>query len=240
MKSTIDTASVDELKQGFTQTAEDNTFVCLFCGAKYSDGVIYKHENNLVDAKKAMFLHIQEHHNGVFSALLEAGKKQTGLTDTQKNILLYVHNGLSDKEIVEKTENAPSTVRFQRYNFREKVKQARFILALSELLEEQTRNNFAINDKNGENDPALETFFESVSPLVLKTFAVKKKNQLFILKTIAKQFEHNKTYTGQQVNDLLKPIYNDHVSIRRALIDNGFMERTPDGGEYWLKTTAYI
>ena len=40
--------------------------------------------------------------------------------------------------------------------------------------------------------------------------------------------------TEQEVNEILRPIYEDYMTIRRYLIMYGFMERTKDGRQYWL------
>lgn len=37
------------------------------------------------------------------------------------------------------------------------------------------------------------------------------------------------------MNAVLKEIYNDYATIRRALIDGGFMERAGDCREYWVR-----
>jgi len=37
------------------------------------------------------------------------------------------------------------------------------------------------------------------------------------------------------VNEIIKNRYPDFVTIRRYLIEYGFMERKPNGSEYWLK-----
>jgi len=241
MKNKFTQATVDELKQGFMYDSDTETYNCLFCNAKYETGNIYSVANFFVDAKKAMRLHIREKHQSVFDALLSADKKQTGITDTQKEFLTGFYDGKTDNEIAQSTDTTASTVRFQRYNFREKAKQAKIILALSDLLE----NKITENDKNskavektpnddGEEDK-INIFFKSISPLVLKNYSVKRRNQKFILKIIAQQFESGIIYTEKQVNEILKPIYADYVTIRRELIDDGYMERKPDCSEYWVK-----
>jgi hypothetical protein len=140
-----------------------------------------------------------------------------------------------DKAVAEKMNISASTVRFQRYNFREKVKQARVILALHELLDEkkQTQEPIPSQDEN-----KAEQLFTSLSPLVLKTFDFKKnkdKKRIFILETIVKLFAKEKKYTECEINAVLKEVYADYATIRRSLITYGLMERTNDGGAYWVK-----
>lgn len=67
---------------------------------------------------------------------------------------------------------------------------------------------------------------------------LKKKNRKLrepILAYFAAHFEEGRAYTEMQVNDLLKDllVFEDHVLIRRELIDAGLMSRAADGTEYW-------
>jgi hypothetical protein len=183
-------------------------------------------------------MHIAQEHGTVFENLLLTDKAQTGLTDTQKEFLGHYYDGMPDKEIAEKMNISASTVRYQRFSFREKAKQAKLILALSELLEAQEEKLSAWAKPVDKNEQKLETFFESISPLILKTFDFRKqKNEkrLFILQVIVKQFEKEKKYTHQEVNAILKEIYHDYATIRRHLIECGFMARTGDNKQYWVK-----
>ncbi len=49
------------------------------------------------------------------------------------------------------------------------------------------------------------------------------------------QFAPGMRYTEREVNELLKPLFIDHVFARRALIERGFLDRTPNGSEYWVR-----
>ena len=69
----------------------------------------------------------------------------------------------------------------------------------------------------------------------LKAFPPKEKKKLVILRIISEQFKKGKRYTETEVNQILQPIYDDYATIRRFLIGYGFMERTRDCREYWLK-----
>jgi len=240
MKNKITDASAADLKNGFLYDGEKKIYTCLFCGTQYLDGDIYKYGNRLINADTAVKLHLSEKHGGVFSNLLASDKAQTGLTDTQKNYLSYSYSGLSDKEIAEKMDISASTVRYQRYNFKEKANQAKMILALYELLEEKNREQKSKEPENPANEETkmLETLFVSLDPPVLKTFDMKKKKEekrQLILKTIVMQFEKDKIYSNKEVDSILEQIYRDYATIRRSLIDYGFMGRTSDCREYWRK-----
>jgi len=138
-------------------------------------------------------------------------------------------------------------VRRQRFNFREKAKQAKHYLATYELV-------FAAQGKEPlmpihneavflddryvitetERERILKNALLTREPLVLKHFPPKEKKKLVILTLIAAQFEKGKHYSESEVNAILKPIYDDFVTIRRYLIAYGFMARTRSGSEYWL------
>jgi Uncharacterized protein conserved in bacteria len=234
MKNKIEHADNIDLKNGYLFDPKTKIYTCLFCNAQYEDGYIYTFDKRLVNAEKAITLHITEKHESVFESLLSTDKVQTGLTDTQKEFLKSYYNGLTDKEIAEKMNISASTVRYQRFNFREKVKQAKMILALSELIESTEKSVTPVD----ENEQALNTLFDSLSPLVLKTFDFKKnkdEKRNLIMQTITQQFEKGKIYNEKEVNEILKSIYPDFATIRRSLIDYGFMNRTSDCREYKLK-----
>ena len=86
-----------------------------------------------------------------------------------------------------------------------------------------------------ERQKILGNVFSSLEPLKLKVLSAKEKKKIVILTKIVEQFEEGRDYTEPEVNEILMGIYPDYVSLRRHLIEYGFMERTPDGGRYWKK-----
>jgi len=88
---------------------------------------------------------------------------------------------------------------------------------------------------NDEAEIIAKNFFTSLNPPVLKILSSREKNKLVILKIIAAQFDPSKKYTETQVNGILKAIYYDYATIRRFLIEYGFLDRSSGGGEYWVK-----
>lgn len=48
-------------------------------------------------------------------------------------------------------------------------------------------------------------------------------------------FKQGKIYSEKEVNRILKRIYEDNATLRRALIEYGFMERSNDCKSYWVK-----
>ena len=81
----------------------------------------------------------------------------------------------------------------------------------------------------------LSSVFSSLDPLKLRVFSKKEKKKIVILRKIAEQFRPETDYTEKQVNAVLSEIYDDYVTIRRYLIEYGFMNRTRDGSRYWLR-----
>jgi len=65
----------------------------------------------------------------------------------------------------------------------------------------------------------------------------KQKKLLVILRWLATKFEADTIYTEFEVNEILKPYSyrtEDHVGLRRDLIEFGFLRRERGGGKYWL------
>jgi len=74
------------------------------------------------------------------------------------------------------------------------------------------------------------------NPLSFKSIPVKEKRKFIMISMIIHAFQPNQNYTEKEVNDILKPMVDDYVLIRRYLIDYKLMSRTNDGRSYWLST----
>ncbi len=66
----------------------------------------------------------------------------------------------------------------------------------------------------------------------LVTMPAKEKNRRIVMEQLAGRFEPGRCYTEQQVNRLLRPVFDDHVRLRRELVDRGLLQRVPDGSSY--------
>lgn len=84
----------------------------------------------------------------------------------------------------------------------------------------------------------LTNHFASLDPLALKQYPAKVKRQRVVVERVAALFAPGKTYSEGQMNAILMDVYADTALLRRALIDFGFMARTPDGRQYWLVAGA--
>ncbi|EJR03790.1 MULTISPECIES: DUF2087 domain-containing protein [Bacillus] len=243
-------ASVEELKKGYVFDEVAEEYICLACGETFIKGVIYQENQVLYEAEKFVQLHIQNEHTSMFEYLLNLDKKFTGLTDLQKKMVQFFHMGLNDKEIVKEMDGgSTSTIRNHRFTLREKMKQAKVFLALMELSEEKSkvqtkfvpihRTATMVDDRYNiteeENAEVLTTHFTEGLDGPLSKFPKKQKRKLIILRHLVKKFDSNKKYTEKEVNTVLENIYPDFVTLRRYLIEYGFLDRTADGSQYWVK-----
>ena len=85
-----------------------------------------------------------------------------------------------------------------------------------------------------EEEKILASMFSSFSPLKLKTFSSKEKKKIVILKKISEEFDKSKHYSEKEINSILKNIFDDSTTIRRYLIQYGFMDRTKNGSDNWF------
>ncbi len=241
-------ASLEELKKGFIQ--EDDYYLCLLCGEKVEKGIIYQNEGVFYEAERYIRVHIEKAHRSVFEYLIQLDKKLTGLTEHQNNLLQLFYQGKSDEEVQEEMGiGSASTVRNHRFALKQKERQSKVFLVLMELLKD--RDEYAptflsihktarmVDDRYNvtqkERDKILRKYFPEGLDRPLKTFAIKEKYKLVILREIAKKFEQGQTYTEKEVNKILENIYSDYVTLRRYLIEYGFLNRKPDGSQYWLE-----
>ncbi len=247
--------SLDEVKNGFSYNTSDEIYTCLICGKKFEAGEVFPFDGRFFEASKAIKLHIANEHGNMFDILTSFDKKYTSITENQKELLTMIYEGLSDSEIAKKTSNAPATIRHQRFMFREKAKQAKLYLSIFEVVEGAilnkkggSSNDDIVDIHNGakmvddrylitkeEEVKICSSVFASLEPLRLKIFSPKEKKKIVILRKISEQFDKEIKYSEKEVNTILKSIYGDYATIRRYLIEYGFMERTKDCKEYWLK-----
>jgi DNA-binding transcriptional ArsR family regulator len=69
----------------------------------------------------------------------------------------------------------------------------------------------------------------------LTRLPTKQKKLFVILRWLATLFQPDTLYTELQVNSILKAVYEvDYVSLRRDLVDMGYLRRERGGGKYWL------
>lgn len=80
----------------------------------------------------------------------------------------------------------------------------------------------------------IDTVLISKNPLVFKMIPAREKKKYIILCMVIHFFEKNKEYSEKEINEILIPMFEDYVMIRRYLVDYNFLNRTTDGKAYWL------
>jgi len=244
-------ASMEEMKQGYVFDQEHEVYDCLVCGKRYEKGIIYQDEGVLYEAEKYVRRHITSEHTSMVDFLLGLDKKWTGLTELQRTLLNYFQMGLSDQEIVNELDGgSSSTIRNHRFTLREKMKQAKVFLSIMELVEERSSHKskyIHIHDSPSllderhaiteqENEEILKIYFNQGLGGPLKEFPKKEKRKIVILRYLTRLFDVQKHYSEKEVNEILKARLDDYVTLRRYLIEYGFMDREADGSRYWVKS----
>ncbi|MEC1177781.1 DUF2087 domain-containing protein [Metasolibacillus meyeri] len=235
--------SIEELMNGYQ--LDDSHYRCIHCEKTFFVHEVYPFDNQFLTAEGMVQVHLQQEHGSAFHALLQMDKKTSGLSEVQQEMLKLFYEGLSDKEIaVDSSVNNISTVRQHRFKLREKERQAKVFLALMQLLSEpnhykihrgatQVDERYSIEEK--EREKVLQTYFKQGLDGGIETIPSKEKRKLIILQHILQRFTAGKAYTEKEVNTILKTVHADFVTLRRYLIEYGFMSRSADGSSYWIK-----
>ncbi|KRF13370.1 DUF2087 domain-containing protein [Paenibacillus sp. Soil787] len=241
-------ASLDEWKRGYVQ--EDDGFICLLCGKRTEVGIIYPQDGVLYEAERYLKWHIQHAHGSVFQYFIGLDKKLTGLTDHQNSLLQLFYEGKSDTEIQKELAiGSASTIRNHRFGLKEKERQAKIFVTMMELLKEKDQHAPAFveihktakmvderyNITQDEYEKIVKKYFPDGTSGELVSFSQQEKHKIVVLREISKRFEQERFYGEKEVNEMIKPIFHDYVKIRRYLIEYGFLDREPDGSQYWLK-----
>lgn len=241
-------ATLEELKRGYME--ESDTYTCLLCGERMEKGIIYPYEGVFYEAERYIRLHIERAHQSVFHYLMSLDKKVTGLTDHQNQLLRLFYRGQSDKEVqAEMGIGSTSTIRHHRFALKEKERQAKTFLVIMELLKEKDQHapafvpphktakmlddRYAVTEE--EQQEIIQKFLPEGIQGQLTKFPPKEKQRYIVLREMAKRFEIDVKYSENEINQTLESMHDDYVKIRRYLIEYGFLERKPDGSQYWLK-----
>jgi hypothetical protein len=88
---------------------------------------------------------------------------------------------------------------------------------------------------DAENDqlaPSVQAVFRAfVKDGRISTMPAKRSKRLVLLDHVAGLFEIGVHYDEQDVNSILRAVFDDYVALRRYLVDEGFLDRAE--GEYW-------
>jgi hypothetical protein len=185
----------------------------------------------------------------MLGVLLGLPKEATGLSDIQRTIISAVARRRPDREIARELGNrAESTVRNHRFQLKRRFTQARILGAIERLLEasHSSDQDFVsfhadipadderIVTTNAEARAILARYTDERSGLRMLKFPRKEKEKLILLNRIVREFDPGVRYPEPEVNAILRPIYDDYVTVRRYLIEYRFLDRRPDGSEYWV------
>lgn len=71
---------------------------------------------------------------------------------------------------------------------------------------------------------------------VLQQFPAKRGKQLAALYIIGQKLPKGATFSELEINEEIKRLIacRDHNTVRRDLVDAGFLKRTDNGSEYWV------
>jgi len=252
-------SSTDDLKRGYSFDAQQGRYFCLLCGRSYEGGVIYPVDDALFEAEKAMQAHMAAAHPSMFEYYLNMGRAYTGLSAGQAELARLFYQGHTDKEIANMTGMGMSTIRNQRFAIREKYKQAKVLVALTELMEERLEQTKRSKKTTTENDAlvdfhpaatAIDTryaitenekadvlgrYFGADGQSLIRRFPAKEKKKIIVMQKLMEDFAVGKDYSEKQVSEVIRRCFDDIESVRRALIQYGFMDRAADGTRYWIK-----
>ncbi len=81
---------------------------------------------------------------------------------------------------------------------------------------------------NDDEEIVLRTFFRDGR---LSEIPAKESKRRIVLERIAIEFEPGIRYDEREVNAIVGRFFNDHASLRRYLVDEGFLDR--EHGIYW-------
>jgi DNA-binding CsgD family transcriptional regulator len=254
-------ASVEDLMRGYVELPKGIGVACVICGHQAEKGRVYPLEERLYEAEAYMRQHIEREHGSMFQQLIRMDKRWTGLTEVQKDVLQAAAEGMSDAQTAKRLGGKASTVRYHRFHLREKEKQAKVFLAIMKLLAEKQElpmkegsemeqpteefvpihrtatmvdERYAVTEE--EREKILRTYFPQGLSGSLKELPAKEKRKIIVLKAIAGRFERVRRYSEKEVNEVLKAAHPDFATLRRYMIEYGFMDREADCSAYWLRS----
>lgn len=87
----------------------------------------------------------------------------------------------------------------------------------------------------GMTDDERQVLGRYFSARVLNEIPVQRAKRLVVLQRLALEFDVGRHYTESEVNEILGAFHPDWSTLRRGLVDEGFLDREPRGGGnlYW-------
>lgn len=217
MDNLLKYAKLEEVVQGYKET--DDYYICLVCGKTFEKGEIFEENDHFYDAKKMVRIHTEKEHGRVLDLLFDLDAKEFGLTESQLGMLRAFAYDKSDEEVFEEFQITPSTIRNYRQKLREKQQQAKFLMALTHLIEdEKKKGTIHLNRKE---KLIIQSYFTVDGKL--KELPSKEKKKMVVLKHIIQPLKIGKVYSDNDVMKLLKGITRQPLDLKEELITSGLL-----------------
>lgn len=225
-----------ELIKGYH--ARDGVLLCNYCQM-----VVGGSQEPVMEA------HLTARHGGASQALLTVASKYNALTPTQMETLSAFSDADKDQQAADALGVSASTVRHQKFTFREKAKSAKLYLAQYQAIfgetpvkatqylpvsPDITRPDDRFKMTEAEYIGLVTKYFApNLERLTLKAWPKGEKKLFGLMTRINAEFELDRKYPLTEVDGILKGIYEDYTLLKRYLVDDGFLDRTADGRTYW-------
>ena len=74
----------------------------------------------------------------------------------------------------------------------------------------------------------------------IKVWPKRKDDKNLVVEYLASKFENDRIYSEKEINEVIQfwHTFNDHTLLRRELVEQKFLCRTPDCKEYRLRVTS--
>jgi DNA-binding HxlR family transcriptional regulator len=129
------------------------------------------------------------------------------------------------------------TRRFYRLN-NPRLDQFKQMVARMEAFEAEPETNhhdYAWIDALGWDEEDAQILRDQTVNGKLPRIPSKLRKTRVILRWVATLFEPDRLYTEKEVNEVIKTVHSaDYATLRRELVDFGWLRRERDGGKYWL------
>jgi len=97
---------------------------------------------------------------------------------------------------------------------------------------EVSKSDYSWLDELDLNDFARKTLRSCTENQRLTHIPRKQAKLIVVLEWLVTLFERDHVYTEREINDILKERYEDYVSLRRDLVDMGYLRRDRSGSKY--------
>lgn len=220
------TYSIQEWQQGYH--LRNGQLQCNYCNAHFAS-----------EQTARMFAHLQNAHGGPTEAVLTTANNANALTTRQRELLLAFAAGTSDQELATTFNVTSSTIRHQKFTFRQKAAQARLYLAQYQNAFHESQPNTLLRVPAPARTLHITT---AESAQTCKQYLVdgqisrwprKEKLRVILCLQIIQAFDAHKLYSYTETTSLLKQFNADYSSLARYLVDYDLLARTPDGQHYW-------